>query len=55
MLIPDKFIRHLQNDRVILRSRINSIKAVSNQIAVTVEEIIFNFYNIFKGRYGMEG
>nr|CAD2125863.1 unnamed protein product [Meloidogyne enterolobii] len=36
MLIPDKFIRHLQNDRVILRSRINSIKAVSNQIAVTV-------------------
>uniref|UniRef100_A0A915MXQ6 Uncharacterized protein n=1 Tax=Meloidogyne javanica TaxID=6303 RepID=A0A915MXQ6_MELJA len=30
------FIRHLQNDRVILRSRINSIKAVSNQIAVTV-------------------
>uniref|UniRef100_A0A1I8BWG3 BPI1 domain-containing protein n=1 Tax=Meloidogyne hapla TaxID=6305 RepID=A0A1I8BWG3_MELHA len=36
MLIPDKFIRHLQNDRVILRSRINSITAVANQIAVTV-------------------
>ncbi|KAF7638213.1 hypothetical protein Mgra_00002443 [Meloidogyne graminicola] len=36
LLIPEKFIRHLQNDRVILRSRVNSINAVANQIAITV-------------------
>jgi hypothetical protein len=40
LLIPEKFIRHLQNDRVILRSRINSINAVANQIAVTVNLIL---------------